>query len=71
MKTWQLIYAGIGLFRKVHQVGSHIILQTEQPSSCRIAIPAHNPLKIGALNAIISNVASHKNVQKDEILKDL
>lgn len=58
-------------YTKVHQVGSHIILQTDQPSSHRIAIPAHHPLKIGTLNAILSNVASHKCVSKEDILKDL
>lgn len=58
-------------YAKVHQVGSHIILQTDQPASHRIAIPAHNPLKIGTLNAILSSVAAHKNVQKEEVLKDV
>ena len=28
-------------YRKVHQAGSHIILETDQPSVQRIAIPAH------------------------------
>lgn len=55
-------------YRQVHQVGSHIILQTQQPTSHRIAVPAHNPLRIGALNAIVSAVAAHKNVSKGEIL---
>ena len=58
-------------YRQVHQVGSHIILQTEQPSSHRIAIPAHNPLRIGTLNAILASVAAHRNVTKEEILKDI
>jgi predicted RNA binding protein YcfA (HicA-like mRNA interferase family) len=58
-------------YRQVHQVGSHIILQTELPSSHRVAIPAHNPLRIGTLNAILASVASHKNVAKEEILKGI
>lgn len=58
-------------FTKIHQVGSHIILQTAQPKPHRIAIPAHNALKVGTLNAILSDVATHKGVKKDEILKDL
>ena len=29
---------------RVHQVGSHVILQTGEPSHHRIAIPAHTPL---------------------------
>ena len=58
-------------YRQVHQVGSHIILQTEQPTPHRVAVPAHNPLRIGTLNAILAAVAAHKNVAKEEVLKDL
>jgi len=58
-------------YQQVHQVGSHIILQTEQPTSHRIAVPAHSPLRIGTLNAILAAVAAHKNVTKDEILKGI
>jgi len=55
----------------VHQVGSHIILQTEQPTPHRIAVPAHSPLRIGTLNAILAAIAAHKNVAKEEILKEI
>ncbi len=58
-------------YEKVHQAGSHIILQTQQPTSHRIAVPAHSPLKIGTLNAILSAIAAHKNVAKEQVLKDL
>jgi predicted RNA binding protein YcfA (HicA-like mRNA interferase family) len=57
-------------YQQVHQVGSPIILQTQQPTLHRIAVPAHNPLRIGTLNAILAAVAAHKNVAKEEILKD-
>jgi predicted RNA binding protein YcfA (HicA-like mRNA interferase family) len=58
-------------YTKIHQVGSHIILQTEKPSSHRIAVPAHSPLRIGTLNAILASVAAHKNVAKEEILQGI
>ncbi len=58
-------------YQQVHQVGSHIILQTQQPTPHRIAVPAHNPLRIGTLNAIVAAVAVHKGVTKAEILKDI
>jgi predicted RNA binding protein YcfA (HicA-like mRNA interferase family) len=56
-------------YAKVHQVGSHIILQTEQPTSHRIAVPAHTPLRIGTLNAILASIAAHKGVSKEEVLR--
>jgi predicted RNA binding protein YcfA (HicA-like mRNA interferase family) len=58
-------------YQQVHQVGSHIILQTRQPATHRIAVPAHNSLRIGTLNAILTAVATHKNVAKAEILKGI
>ena len=54
-KHWEYI--------KIHQVGSHIILQTETPTPHRIAVPAHNPLRIGTLNAILAAVAAQKRIQ--------
>ena len=62
-KHWQ--------YARVHQVGSHVILQTRQPTSYCVAIPAHNQLRIGTLNAILSAVAAHKGVAKEQILKDI
>lgn len=58
-------------YLKVHQVGSHIILQTQQPIPHRIAVPAHSPLRLGTLNAIVSAVAVHKNEGKEDVLKDM
>ncbi|HEV2175432.1 MAG TPA: type II toxin-antitoxin system HicA family toxin [Nitrospira sp.] len=55
-------------YEQVHQVGSHVILQTSVPSHHRVAIPAHSPLRIGTLNAIVSAIAAHKGVEKEEIL---
>lgn len=58
-------------YRQVHQVGSHIILQTQEPSPHRIAVPAHSPLRIGTLSSIVAAVAAHKSVTRDEVLKDI
>jgi predicted RNA binding protein YcfA (HicA-like mRNA interferase family) len=58
-------------YRQVHQEGSHMVLQTEQPSHHRIAVPAHKSLRIGTLNAILKAVARHKNVSRDDVLQSL
>ena len=55
-------------YAKVHQTGSHIILDTEDPSKQRIAIPAHKALRIGTLNNILRTVADHKGVSREKIL---
>ncbi|MGH7941716.1 MAG: type II toxin-antitoxin system HicA family toxin [Limisphaerales bacterium] len=58
-------------YRQVHQEGSHIILQTEMPSHQRLAVPNHNPLRVGTLNAILRAVATHKGVDRQTLLDSL
>jgi predicted RNA binding protein YcfA (HicA-like mRNA interferase family) len=58
-------------YQRVHQVGSHVILQTQQPTAHRVAVPAHTALRIGTLNSILSAVAIHKGVTKEDVLKDI
>ena len=55
-------------YTKVHQTGSHIILDTDEPARQRIAIPAHKTLRIGTLNNILRTVATHKGVSREDIL---
>jgi len=56
---------------QVHQTGSHIILDTEEPSHQRIAIPAHKSLRVGTLNHILKSVAHPKQINRQEILDKL
>lgn len=58
-------------YAKVHQIGSHIILQTEEPTHHRIAIPDHHPLRLGTFNSILRTIARHKRVERDAIIADL
>ena len=58
-------------YRLVHQVGSHVILETDQPVHHRIAIPDHDPLRIGTLNSILRAVAAAQSIDKKDILRFL
>lgn len=58
-------------YHKIHQEGSHIVLETEDPSHQRLAIPDHDSLRVGTLNSIVRAVANHKNITRDEILRRL
>jgi predicted RNA binding protein YcfA (HicA-like mRNA interferase family) len=58
-------------YAKVHQAGSHIILETSEPAHQRIAIPDHHPLRLGTLNSILRTVARHKGVPRDAIIATL
>lgn len=58
-------------YQRVHQVGSHVVLETENPSHHRLAIPDHRNLRVGTLNGILRAVAEHKNVTREDILNTL
>ena len=58
-------------YSKIHQSGSHIILETNVPSHQRIAVPDHNPLRIGTFNAILRAVSNHKGVTREAIIATL
>ena len=53
------------------QTGSHIRLTTEQNGQHHITVPNHDPLKIGTLSAILSDVATHLNKAKEELMQEL
>ena len=57
-------------YQQVNQEGSHVILETDDPRHHRIAVPDHNPLRIGTLNAILGSVARAKGIKKHEVLRD-
>ncbi len=58
-------------YRIVHQEGSHLVLETQEPSHQRLAVPAHKNLRIGTLNAILRAVAKHKGVERQAIIESL
>ncbi|MCK6440334.1 MAG: type II toxin-antitoxin system HicA family toxin [Planctomycetes bacterium] len=58
-------------YAPVRQVGSHIRLRTIQNGEHFETVPWHNPLKVGTLNAILRNIATHHGLSRDELLKKL
>ncbi|HEU0138729.1 MAG TPA: type II toxin-antitoxin system HicA family toxin [Bryobacteraceae bacterium] len=58
-------------YSRVHQVGSHIILETSDPAHQRVVIPAHASLRIGTLNSILRAVSQHKGVSRDVLIESL
>ena len=58
-------------YQITRQVGSHIRLTSMQPREHHITIPAHDPLKVGTLAAILADVAAHHKLSRDELLARL
>ncbi len=53
------------------QKGSHIRLTTTVNGVHHITVPNHNPIKLGTLSSILTDVATHFNQSKDDIAKQL
>lgn len=58
-------------YQTIHQVGSHVTLETDLPSRQRIVVLLHSALRIGTLSAILTAVARHKGVTRERILGGL
>ena len=58
-------------YEVVRQNGSHIMITTLQQGEHHLAIPNHNPLKVGTLNGIFSNVAIHFQLTKEQVIRRL
>lgn len=53
------------------QTGSHIRVTTQRDGEHHITVPAHDPIKIGTLNAILRDVADHADLSREELLEEL
>ena len=58
-------------YEVVRQNGSHIMITTLQNGEHHLVIPNHNPIKIGTLNGIISQLSQHFGMSKDQVLQKL
>ena len=52
----------------VRQTGSHIRLRTTENGEHSITIPSHDAIKIGTLNFILKDIASHFEIDKKELV---
>ena len=64
------VLSGIG-YRISRQTGSHIRLTLEIPTQHHLTVPAHDPLKVGTLSAILAEVAGHLKISREDLLQQL
>jgi predicted RNA binding protein YcfA (HicA-like mRNA interferase family) len=51
------------------QTGSHVRLTTQRNGEHNITVPAHDPIKVGTLNAILKEVSEHANLSRNELVE--
>ena len=54
-------------YQVIRQKGSHVRLRHPRPPAHTITVPLHNPLKIGTLHAILSEVAEMQSRTVDSL----
>jgi len=52
-------------YRVSRQTGSNIRVTLESPAQHHVTIPAHDPLKLGTLAAILGDIAAHHEISRD------
>ena len=59
-------------YEPTRQSGSHVRLtRVAEGGEQHLTIPRHSPLRVGTLNAILSDVAAQLGVSRDELLRKL
>ncbi|HQQ77097.1 MAG TPA: type II toxin-antitoxin system HicA family toxin [Thermoanaerobaculia bacterium] len=58
--------SGVG-YRVTRQTGSHLRLTNDGPPQHHVTIPAHDPLKLGTLSAVLAEVASNLKTTREEL----
>ena len=58
-------------YHVTRQTGSHIRLACDKPETHHVTVSNHSPLRIGTFAAIISDVATHQRLDRDELLRRL
>lgn len=58
-------------YEVTRQTGSHIRLTTQLNGEHHITVPAHDPIKIGTLNAIFKGISEHTGLNRDQLTEVL
>lgn len=57
-------------YEQTRQSGSHVRLTRQSDEGeHHVTVPLHSPLRVGTLNAILSDVAAHLSISKDELIR--
>ena len=58
-------------YQITRQAGSHMRLTTQQNGQHHVTVPRHSPMRVGTLGGILTDVATHHQITRDELLQRL
>lgn len=57
-------------YEQTRQSGSHVRLTRRSDiGEHHVTVPLHSPIRVGTLNAILSDVADHLRMSKDDLIQ--
>ena len=59
-------------YEQTRQSGSHVRLtRSSETGDHHVTIPLHSPLRVGTLNAVLTDIAGHLGVSRDDIVRSV
>ena len=58
-------------YQVTRQRGSHLRLTTETGGQHHVTIPDHGPLRVGLLSALLTDVAEHLRLSREQLADEL
>jgi predicted RNA binding protein YcfA (HicA-like mRNA interferase family) len=58
-------------YQVTRQTGSHMRLTTNDRGQHHITIPNHDPIKVGTLSGILGDVATHFEMNREELVQTI
>lgn len=58
-------------YQVTRQTGSHLRLTTQTNWEHHITVPGHKDLRVGTLSAILTDIADHLGVDRDQLIQVL
>lgn len=59
-------------YEPTRQTGSHVRLtRSTEEEEHHVTVPLHRALRVGTLSSILTDIASHLNMGKDDLLREI
>ncbi len=58
-------------YELTRQTGSHMRLTTSVQGGHHVTVPKHSPLRVGTLSGILSDVAGHLGMTREELARQI
>lgn len=58
-------------YAPTRQTGSHMRLTTQEGGEHHVTVPRHDPLRVGTLGGILTEVAAHFETSREDIIERL